>query len=191
MEQQVRQQQQEPVQVPDLIADPQAYHQHVMHLLQEQQQRFMQEQRNTVANVSFQRAHDKHGEVFKKAYGEMLARANRDDPSVVRHVMASPDPGFAMMDWFIREQNHQRVGNDPDAWFEQELRERAKDPKRAGDILNVVRGGGQPAPNGQQPSGVPTEFQIPPSLNRVAASAPNTETVGDLTDASLFKYATR
>ena len=184
MEQQVRQQRQEPVQVPDLIADPAAYHAHV-------EQTFNERLRNMEANFSFRIAHSANGEMFEQAYGDMISRAERGDPSIVRMVMQSPDPGTAMINWYRREQTLQKVGNDPDAWFQRQLDERLKDPKFAGGIVDKIRNGSQPAPGGQQPSGVPTEFQIPPSLNRVAASASNTEAIGDLTDASLFKYATR
>jgi hypothetical protein len=170
---------------PDVIADPDAYYRHL-------QTGFQQQMRNMEANFSFRLAHQATGELFEHAYGEMIGRAERGDPTVVRAVMQSPDPGAAMINWYRREMTLAKVGNDPDAWFEQQLGERLKDQKFAGGLLERMRGGAQQA---QQANGQGGPVQLPPSLNRMAAAAPNkiegANADGDMSDASLFNYAFR
>jgi hypothetical protein len=56
--------------------------------------------RNQEANFSFRLAHDKYGDDFERAYSGMVALAERGDPSVIRWVMSTPDPGQAMMNWY-------------------------------------------------------------------------------------------
>ena len=177
------QQREHPPQIPDVIADPNAYHQHVT-------QTFEDRLRNMEANFSFRLAHQVHGETFEKAYGEMIGRAERGDPSVVRAVMQSPDPGAAMVNWFRREQTLSQVGDDPNAWFDKQLDERLKDQKYAGTLMEKIRGGIAPA-GAQQQNGGGSVVQIPPSLNTMAASSPTLPNGGDMSDASLWHHAFR
>jgi hypothetical protein len=180
-QQQIAAQQQQPAEVPDLIADPAAYHAHV-------ERTFNERLRNMEANFSFRIQHDRHGETFEQAYQEMLGRAERGDRTVVQSVMASPDPGAAMMNWYQREQTIRTVGADPNKWFEQQLLERLKDEKFKGSLLNHIRGApAQPSGNGQAP---PANYQVPPSLSRVPGAAASGQG-GDMSDASLFAHAMR
>lgn len=181
LQEHIRQQQAkaEPPQIPDVISDPQAYHQHIT-------QQHQQSMRNLEANFSFRMAHREHGQLFERAYVEMIGRAERGDPSVVQAVMGSPDPGVAMINWFQRESTLAQVGNDPNAWFDKQLDERLKDQKFAGSLLERMRGSAPAA----GPNGAPN-VQLPPSLNRMAASAPNVPGSGDMSDASLFHHAFR
>lgn len=181
LQEQIRQAQAkaEPPQIPDLISDPQAYHQHIT-------QQHQQSMRNLEANFSFRMAHREHGEMFERAYVEMIGRAERGDPSVVQAVMASPDPGTSMINWFQREQTLAQVGNDPNAWFDKQLEERLKDQKFAGSLLERMRGSAPAA----GPNGAPN-VQLPPSLNRIASSAPNMPGSGDMSSAAMFDYAFR
>src|SRR5215831_4763502 len=172
----------EPEPIPDVITDPNAYYAHL-------QQGFDSRLRNMEANFSFRLAHQAHGELFEHAYGEMIGRAERGDPSVARSVMASPDPGAAMVNWYRRESTLARVGGDPDTWARQQwLTEQLKDPKFQGEMLELLRNGARqqaPAANGGAP------VRLPPSLNRMAGVAPAHDQTGDMNDASLFDYAFR
>jgi hypothetical protein len=169
----------QPPQIPDIISDPAAYHQHIT-------QQHQQSMRNLEANFSFRMAHREHGELFERAYVEMIGRAERGDPSVVQAVMGSPDPGVSMINWFQREQTLAQVGNDPNAWFDKQLEERLKDQKFAGSLLERMRGTAPAA----APNGAPN-VQLPPSLNRIASSAPNMPASGDMSSAAMFDYAFR
>lgn len=179
-----QQQQQKPEQIPDIISDPQGYHHYV-------QNQFTNQLRTQEQNFSFRLAHQQHGENFEHAYGEMIARAERGDPSIVRAVMASPDPGQAMINWYRQASALARIGDtDPESWAEKVwLEERMKDPKFAGQMLEKIRGTTATA-SAQQTNGGPA-VSIPPSLNRMAAAAPSTAANGDMSDASLFDFAFR
>jgi hypothetical protein len=167
---------------PDVIADPDAYTRHL-------QDGFQNALRNQEANISFRFAHNAYGDVFEQAYSEMIGRAERGDPTVVRAVMANPDPGAAMVNWFQREQTLRTVGPDPNQWFNSTLGERLRDPTFQASVLDYVRGLAQPGVPSQ--SGMRTAVNLPPSLNRMAASASNDAGTGDLSDASLFHHAFR
>jgi hypothetical protein len=183
MEERFRAQQpQQKPQVPDPITDAEAFNNYYTNQLNERLR--TQEQ-----NFSFRIAHDRHGEAFERAYGEMIARAERGDPSVVRAVMQSPDPGAAMMNWYHQATNLARIGNtDPDTWAEKVwLDEKLKDPKFKGALLERMRA----EANQGQASGSPSPVNLPPSLSRIPASAPVGAVNGDLSDASLFDYAFR
>lgn len=171
-----------PAQIPDMVTDPQGYHQHV-------QQQFTSQLRTMEQNFSFRLAHDRHGELFEQAYGEMIHRAERGDPSVVQAVMRSPDPGAAMVNWFHRELTLARVGGDPDKWFESQLDERLKDQKFSGALLEKMRGQTQQA---QTNGGGAPPVRLPPSLHSMAASAPVRVPDGEMpSDPQLFDYAFR
>ena len=178
----VQKQQQPAPQVPDMIVDPAAYHQHM-------QSTFDDRLRNMEANFSFRLAHQVHGETFERAYTDMIGRAERGDPSVVQAIMRSPDPGAAMVNWYRRERTLSQVGDDPDKWSDARQAERLKsDRKYRGELLEQIRQLEQAAPNNGN-SG--PNVQLPPSLNSVASSAPNVLANSDMSDASLFNHAFR
>jgi hypothetical protein len=163
-------------QVPDMVTDPAGYHHWVMGKIAQQNQ----EQQ---ANLSFRLQHWKHGDDFMTAYNEMLGRAQRGDNSVAREVMASPDPGARMMDWYRRETSAAKMaGMDPETWAEKVWlpQYQAKQAQRA------------PAPqqqaNGQSASAT---YQVPPSLSRIPGAPANGASGGDMSDPSLFAYAMR
>ena len=181
-EQLAKAQPQKPEQIPDIISDPQAYHAYV-------ENKFNSNLRTMEQNFSFRLAHQQHGDTFEQAYGEMISRAERGDPSVARAVMQSPDPGQAMMNWYRQATNLARLGNqDPETWASKVwLSEKLKDPKFQGQLLEQIRGSVNAQPQAQ--GGGPVD--LPPSLNRLAAAAPVTAANGDMSDSSLFDFAFR
>lgn len=166
-----------PVEVPDLLADPTGYTSHL-------QQTFDQRMKNMEANFSFRLAHAQFGETFGKAYSEMVSRAERGDRTIVQSVMASPDPGQALVTWFKRDQTIAQVGDDPGAWLEKQLEERMKDPAFQAKVIEAARTQAGAQPNGGRPN-----VQIPPSLSRTPSAGSHSEEGGDLSDASLFSHA--
>jgi hypothetical protein len=174
-------------QVPDPITDPEGYHRYV-------ESRFENRLRTQEQNFSFRIAHDRFGDAFEHAFGEMTARGDRGDPSVARWVMSSPDPGMALMHWYQQARSQARLGpHDPDTWADKVwLEEQLKDPKRAGAILERIRGANTPAQaQAAQPNGSGGPVVLPPSLNRMAAAAPVQAVNGDMSDPSLFDFAFR
>jgi hypothetical protein len=87
-----QQPQQAAPEVPDMFADPAAYHQFV-------ERSVSSRLRDMEANLSFRLMHDRHGEDFEHAYSAMLKLAEAGDPSVVKWVMSTGDPGRALMHW--------------------------------------------------------------------------------------------
>jgi hypothetical protein len=189
MEQQFQrmQQPQQPQQIPDVITDPNGYHQFMMAQIEQRDRAYHEQLRNNEANTSFRLAHRDHGEVFEQAYVAMIQRAERGDPSIVRQVMQSQDPGEVMVRWFKQERNRQLVGDDPETWAETRHKERLeKDPQYRAQQFELLRSMAPASTNGAP------NVQLPPSLNSVAASAPVVpNTAGQLSDAQIFDHAFR
>lgn len=133
---------------------------------------------------------DKFGEeAVVAAYRELEKQYNDGtaQPDYIR-IMRSAHPYGELVKWHKQVLTRQTVGDDPSAWFERQLEERLKDPTYQGKVLERIRGTANAAPqNGSSPKVV-----LPPSLNKVASAARVTgEDDGDLSDASLYRHATR
>jgi hypothetical protein len=179
----------EPEQPPDLFTDPAGYTAYMQRQIMLVREQARADMRNQEANFSFRIAHDRNGEEFEQAFNGMLGLAQRGDPAVVQWVMQSPDPGAAVMSWYRDARSRAQLdGRDPETWFNQRLDEQLKDPKIAGAILEKIRAHQQG--NGQAQQGGPARVDLPPSLQRLPASAPPTAG-GDLSDTSLFDVAFR
>jgi hypothetical protein len=178
LEQQQRQATQKPVEVPDLLADPNAFTSHIQETVE-------QRIRNIEANFSFRLAHTMNKDVFEKAYSEMVSRAERGDRSAVQAVMGSPDPGQALISWYKRDQTIAKVGDDPDAWFEKRKAELLDDEAFLAQAMEKARA----KANGDQANGSRPNVKLPPSLSRLPSAGSHAEQGGDMSDASLFNYA--
>ena len=104
------------------------------------------------------------------------------DPADWHRVGASANRYDEVVSWHKRQKTLAAVGDDPDAFFTNKLAERLKDATFAGELLEKIRG--VAAANGQGQS-----FQMPPSLSRQPSAAGNKESLGDMSDASLFAFA--
>jgi hypothetical protein len=128
-----------------------------------------------------------HGqEAVKAAYDALAQGLNNRDPEAVatyQRAMSSMDPYGDIVTWHQQRAVYSQIGKDPNAWFEKTLADKLSDPTFAGSILQKI----QQTSNPQRTNIV----QLPPSLSRVPAAAPRVDDEGDLSDASLFKYATR
>jgi hypothetical protein len=136
---------------PDIFADPDGYRQHFEGSVDD---RFKRHE----ANISFRLARREHGTVFEEAYTAMLELAENGDPSVVRGVYASSDPGEALVTWFKRSQAIQEIGDDPAA-YKQRLRDELK-----AEILAELQAGGGTQPNGQQQQQPNGNNALPPNM---------------------------
>lgn len=178
-------QEQQPV--PDMVTDPAGYHAHM-------QRTFQEALRNHEANVSFRLQHMMHGDEFMTVYNDMLGRAHRGDPSMVREVMASPDPGARMMELHRESRNKSMLGqHDPVTWASQVwLPQVIKDPQARAQVAQMLQAVAAPAAPAPQANGQASQatYQVPPSLSRVPGAAAN-GTGGDMSDASLFAFAMR
>lgn len=135
------------------------------------------------ANFSFRLAHFQHKDVFEKGYEELVNRVRAGDIAIRDHIMASADPGQALVNWYRREQTVREVGEDPQAYVNRKMEEALKDPAflaKAQEAMKAIATG----QNGAAPR---TTTQLPPSLTRAAGGSSANRGEGDATtDRSLF-----
>jgi len=100
------------------------------------------------------------------------------------------DPYGELVKGHKRLQAVQRVGNDPDAWFQNNLTESLKDPAFSTKVLEMIRGQAASAANPAARPSSPPVVSLPPSLTRVSGFSPAAGD-DDLSDAGLYASATR
>lgn len=176
----------EPPKTPDIFEDPQGYTQSI-------EQRFDQRVKQLEANFSFRLAHRHYGQDFDTAYQSLIQEGQKGNRQAVQNVMASADPGEALMRWHRQTTLFEKTGGDLDGFLTKHTDGLLQDEQflaRAAEAIRARANGGNGQPNGQQrPS---TVVQLPPSLNRVAAAAPALENGNDdMSDAGLFRQALR
>ena len=174
----LRQQMNPPKPIPDQFQDPEAYNAHWQQQNQQLQQSVEQRLRNQEANFSLRLAHMQHGDVFEKAYQELLETAERGDRTAAQAVANSPDPGSTLVNWYKREQALKTVGNDPEAYFQTRLEAALKDPQVLAKAIENAKG---------MASTQPTQIKLPPSLNKVAGSRADTD--NDTSDGAMYRHS--
>lgn len=126
-----------------------------------------------------------------KAYDDAYAAAQQMGPAfqpVYASIMAQPpiNRARALVDWHRSYQAQQRVGADPDAFFQRTLEERLKsDPEFQKSLVERLTGQARQQPQG---NGRPN-VELPPSLSRIAPAAGVVDDPGDGSDAAIFSYA--
>lgn len=105
------------------------------------------------------------------------------DPADYERVVGAPNRYDAVVQWHKRQSVLSSVGDDPAAWFEKQLEARMADPAFQAKLLEKVR---------TDAAGKPSVVKIPPSLSKATAAAPaGGAQDGDMSDASLFAFATK
>lgn len=175
------QQQQQPQKAPDFFENPDAATQMLINRslqpLAEATHRQMMYMGKMVASaVHGNEAVAEAENAFMKA-----VQSQELDPADYDRVVNSPNRYDAAVQWHKRQSILTSVGNDPNAWFEQQLATRMADPEFQAKLLDQVRGTAAKAP---------ALTKLPPSLSRTTAAASNREAPdGDMSDKSLFAYA--
>lgn len=99
-------------------------------------------------------------------------------------MLQSDDPVGVAMNWHQRERLLQETGGDLASYKNKTLEEALKDPAFLAKALEAAKvQAGQP--------GAKPVVQIPPSLNRATSAGSPHDASGDLSDASLYNFATR
>lgn len=175
-----------PAEVPDPLMDPQGYQKHIEGSFE---QRLVAQARE----FSFQLAHQKHGTLFDEAFEAGKVAAAHGDVQFLAAMNNSRQPGETLVSWHRQQKTMQQVGNDPNAWFEQQLEERiAKDQAFAGKVLKRIQTGVASPVNGSQSNARPASVvQLPPSLSRTASAAASDADDNDVSDEALFRNAMR
>jgi hypothetical protein len=176
----LRKQMNPPKPAPDQFQDPEAYNAYWERRIAEQSQTVERRFKDQEANFSLRLAHMQHGELFEKAYQELLDTAERGDRTAAQAVANSPDPGATLVNWYKREQALKTVGTDPDAFVQKKLEEALNDPEFLARAIEKARA---------TASTQPAQVKLPPSLNKVAPVRGDTD--NDLSDAAMYKHATR
>jgi len=148
--------------------------------------RFAQLESTMRLNTSRALAVATHG---AKAVSEMesaVEKASREGHPEMQllaaQMRASDDPVGVAMQWHKRSRMMEVTGGDPEAYRQRVLDEAMKDPAFQAKVLEAARGQVQPntRPN----------IQLPPSLSKVPASAPERQADdSDMSDAGLFRHA--
>jgi len=124
-------------------------------------------------------------EVVDTALAELAkVRYTPDGDHTYRQIMSSGHPYGELVEWYNRSRAHQTIGADPAAWLRQQQQAWVRDPNAQRAVIEYLRQQQQ-----QQPQA--SNVKLPPSLSSVPASSGAIDGVGDLSDASLYAYATK
>lgn len=99
-------------------------------------------------------------------------------------IVQAPNRYDAAVQWHKNKKALETVGNDPEAFFQRRLDEMLADPAFQAKVVDKIKGAvsnGNGNGNGQ--------VRLPPSLSNRASAAPARESLGDLSDQSLWQHS--
>jgi hypothetical protein len=178
-------QNQQPQKIPDIYEDPNAFVDHGVRTAVDPVKQEIAQLREFYSQRDAIREHG--AEKVKSAYAALDQALRARDPEAVgvyQRARQSLDPFGDIVRWHQKQTVFSQIGPDPNAWLEQQLEERLKDPAYQAKLLERVRGHVQ-----QQPNRPVT--QLPPSLNKATASSPSDGDGDDDSEAGLLKSALR
>jgi hypothetical protein len=180
---------------PDMFADPEAYEAWQDRRLARAVGQVQQTHEINRVEMSMQIAHEKHGKAFNEAYSAVINLDTRNPRNVqtVREIMASSNPGRALMQWHNQRKTLAEVGDDPAKYREKvaaETRaELMKDPEFRKQLLDELRAGASGGDGGKPR----TVIRGTPSLNGARGGSMGQITDrrnhGGSTDADIFASA--
>lgn len=169
---------QEQPKTPDIFEDPNGF-------VGSLEQKFEQRLRQQEANFSFRLAHQQNGKEFEDAYQALLREGEMGNRTVVQSVMASNDPGQALMRWHKQSTLFERTGGDLDKYLQQHTESLLKDQAFLAKAIEAVRAQGNGNPNARPESVI----NLPKSISKVPAAGPALDGDNDLSDAGLYRHA--
>jgi hypothetical protein len=181
----IRKQNEQPPKVPDIYEEPKAFVDHHVGAAIDPVKQEMDRLREFYSQRDAVREHG--AEKVKAAYDALDQALRARDPEAVgvyQRVKQSLDPFGDIVRWHLKQTVFSKIGSDPDAWFEQQLEARMKDPAHQAKLLERIRGQVQ-----QQPNRPVT--QLPPSLNKATSSPPSEDDDDDQSEGGLLKSALR
>jgi hypothetical protein len=120
-------------------------------------------------------------------------RHTPDGNHLFNQIMASGHPYGALVGWFQRARTQQAIGPDPNAWVQRQREAWLDDEQMQAEAARryyAKQQRQQPQQQGQRAPGGPN-VQLPPSLSSLPASSGRADAGGDLSDAHLWRFATR
>jgi hypothetical protein len=142
-------------------------------------------------------------EMANMQFGEQAVNAALQDMIRVRHtpqgdfvfnqIMQAGHPYAALVKWHNTARAQQAIGPDPHAWLQQKQQEWVKDPKAQQAVLQHLPRETvlQYFRQQQQASGRPPNVSLPPSLSSMPASSGRLDDQGDMSNESLYRFATK
>lgn len=165
--------------LPDFFANPEALPAYFEHMLAQREQHWQQNFRQAVANMSLQRAHDRHGELFLEAF-KNITDLPLSNP-IRQQVINSPDPGETLVKLYRDQKNLSMIGDEGiDAFMQKKLEAALDDPAFLAKAIERAKGVA-----GTQPT---QQIRTPPSLNK-ATGARVADDAMEVTDEGIYKYA--
>lgn len=168
---------------PDMFSDPEGYRQYMENLV-------LNNTNSTATNImqkmSERFALKEHGKDKIQQVREW-AKGLFHDPAA-NAAASSEDPWGALVQLYDERRTLSEIGTDTAAYKNRILDEAMKDPAFQAKVIEAARANA----SGQQPGARPgTVVQLPPSINRSASAASPHEAPGDLSDRSLYAFATK
>ena len=167
-----------PQEAPDIFADPQGF-------IQNLQTSFDDRIKTVQLENSLRFAHYTHGDKFNEAYQNFTDHvAKTRDQATYQRVMASPDPGEALVQW-QREQElaKQLNGKDLGSFLSEYEQQLLAKPEFQAKVIEAFKATQQQS----QPSNT---INLPPSLSRASASK-SAHDDGGSSPQDIWNYATK
>lgn len=190
---------QEAQQAPDLFEQPEYYQQSIPQLQQQVSQltaELQQAQRvayfqnaQAKGDMGLKFAQMQDPETFDKAWQMLEKKTMQDgDGSWRQHLlqtaMQGGDPGAELISLYKNASVQERVGNDPDAFFEKTLEEKLSDEAFMQKLVEKIQGqGAAPAASGR------SEVRLPQSINK--AGGAGTGPVKGISHQEIMDYIDR
>lgn len=175
-------------QAPQTIFDaPDEYLQHrVMNPLRQEGQMYMMQIKD---GMSREMANTQFGEeVVNAALADMQQIRNSPQGDFAfRQIMQTGHPYAALVRWHHQARAQQVIGNDPNAWLRKQQEQWINNPKVQEEAAKRYYARQQQ----QGANGRPPNVQLPPSLSSMPSASGRNQDMGDMSDASLYSFATR
>jgi hypothetical protein len=171
------QQPQEAQEQVDIFADPEGF-------VNRLQSSFDQRLRSIQLENSLRFAHAKHEGKFDEAYNAFTDYVSKTrDQATYQRVMASADPGEALVQWHKDQSLQQELGgSDLKTFLEKQREEWLKDPAVQAKVIEAFKA--------TQQAGTPSNIISTPSLSRVPSAA-SAHDDGGSSPQDIYNYATR
>jgi hypothetical protein len=138
--------------------------------------------------LSRSHANDRFGEeVVNTALQDLSSiRYTPQGDFIFKQIMASGHPYGELVKWHHTAKAQQAIGPDPKAWLQRQQQAWFNDPTVQAKMIEHVR-----AQQQQNGNGRPPQVNLPPSLSSMPAASGRSEEGGDLSSASLYRFATK
>ena len=106
-------------------------------------------------------------------------------------IMNSGHPYGALVNWYRNARAQQAIGPDPNAWVQKQRNAWLDDEQMQAEAARRYYARQQQQRGQQQRAPAGPNVQLPPSLSSLPSSSGRQDQVGDLSDQSLYSFATR